>query len=307
MKIGYFADGPWAHKALEKIVTDSCFEIVFIVPRFDTQDPILKEWANKLGVPFLLAENVNSEQFIGVINQFGAELLVSMSFNQILKTPILCMAPKGFINCHAGALPFYRGRNPLNWVLINGESEFGITVHYIDEGIDTGDIIEQQKFPIEGVDNYSTLLSKAINSCADVLYSALKKLATNTVERIRQQDIHPIGTYFCQRVIGDEELTFNQSAVRVHNFIRAITLPGPGARCFHGDQEYAILSSELILGAPEYIATIGEVTARNSKGCVVKVADSSILITQMSEVFDGKVAEKFTPDFRVGTRFKVGK
>nr|WP_247682501.1 methionyl-tRNA formyltransferase [Pseudoalteromonas sp. MMG013] len=267
----------------------------------------MKEWANKLGVPFLLAENVNSEQFINVVNQYSVDLLVSMSFNQILKTPILSMAPKGFINCHAGALPFYRGRNPLNWVLINGESEFGITVHYIDEGIDTGDIIEQHKFPIADVDNYSTLLSKAINSCADVLYSALKKLATDTVKRIRQQDIHPIGTYFCQRVIGDEELTFNQSAVRVHNFIRAITLPGPGARCFHNDKEYAVLRSELILGAPEYIATIGEVTARNTKGCVVKVADSSILVTQMSEILEGKIGEKFTPDFRIGTRFKVGK
>ncbi|WP_197740079.1 formyltransferase family protein [Vibrio taketomensis] len=70
---------------------------------------------------------------------------------------------------------FYRGRNPLNWALINGESKFGITVHYVDEGIDTGDIVEQRLYSITQEDNYQTLLDKAINECANVLFSAILK------------------------------------------------------------------------------------------------------------------------------------
>ena len=71
-----------------------------------------------------------------------------MSYDQIIKEDLLKLPLKGFINCHAGALPFYRGRNVLNWVLINGESEFGITVHYIDEGIDTGAILLKKELNI---------------------------------------------------------------------------------------------------------------------------------------------------------------
>ena len=73
------------------------------------------------------------------------------------------MPKYGAINCHAGKLPDYRGRNILNWALINDEKEFGITVHFIDEGIDTGDIILQESFEIKDSDNYKSLLDLAIN------------------------------------------------------------------------------------------------------------------------------------------------
>ena len=68
------------------------------------------------------------------------------------------MPALGTINCHAGKLPFYRGRNVLNWAIINGESEFGITVHFIDDGIDTGDIIKQKTYPISLNDDYKSIL-----------------------------------------------------------------------------------------------------------------------------------------------------
>ena len=89
-----------------------------------------------------------------------------MSFNQIFKKEIINLPLLKTINCHAGKLPFYRGRNILNWVLINDEKEFGVTVHYMDEGIDTGDIIMQDSFSISGLDDYSTLLLRSYEACA---------------------------------------------------------------------------------------------------------------------------------------------
>ena len=301
MKIGYFADGPWAHKAIEEIVASKSFEIAFIVPRYDTQDVILKEWANELGVPFLPCKNVNDLNFINSLSQYHPDILVSMSFNQILKKEIIEYAPKGFINCHAGALPFYRGRNPLNWALINGAESFGITVHYVDEGIDTGDIVEQRTYPITLTDNYESLLSQAIRECSKVLFSAINKIESGFFERIKQSDIHPIGTYFGIRTEGDENINFSWSALRVHNFIRAIAYPGPGARFLIDVQEYAIESAHLIDHAPNYIATCGEVVGRSAGGVVVKVGDSSIRITSIRRVEENI---KFTPQFKIGTRLK---
>ena len=182
MKIGYFADGPWSHLALDKIIQDKELEIVFIVPRFDTQDPVLKEKSKELGIDFLPIKDVNAPSSIEKLEEYKADIFVSMSFNQILKSDILSKPNFGFINCHAGALPFYRGRNVLNWVLINDEKEFGVTVHYIDEGIDTGDIILQKKSKITDSDNYRSILDKAILLCAEALHEALNEILSGTAK-----------------------------------------------------------------------------------------------------------------------------
>lgn len=304
MKIGYFADGPWSHETIRLISETEGLNISFIVPRFDTQDPVLKDWADKLGVPYIPVKNVNSAEFIQDIKKYDADLFISMSFNQILRKEIINTPKLGFINCHAGALPFYRGRNPLNWALINGEKSFGITVHYVDEGIDTGDIIEQRLYPISLSDDYASLLELAINECANVLHSATVKLNHNMAKRLKQTDIHPVGTYFGMRTFGDEIIDFHWPCVQVHNFIRAINYPGPCARCLIGDTEYAIQLSELISDAPNYIATVGEVLGRTSKGVVVKVGDKTILLTLMAEIEEGMPVKPFVPQFRIGTRFK---
>jgi methionyl-tRNA formyltransferase len=304
MKIGYFADGPWSHEAIKLISETDGLVISFIVPRYDTQDPFLKEWAINHNIPFIPAENVNSPDFLELVSQYDVDLLVSMSFNQILKSPILKLSKHGFINCHAGALPFYRGRNPLNWAIINGEKEFGITVHYVDEGIDTGDIIKQEMFPITETDTYASLLRLAIKECANVLYAAIVEISTEKSDRIVQDSIHTVGTYFGIRTYGDENLSLNQPARNVFNFIRAITLPGPCARCLIENQEFAIVTAEMIPEAPIYIATVGEVLGRNERGIVVKVNDSTLLVTSTAKVINGVVGEPFTPRFRIGTRLK---
>lgn len=307
MRIGYFGDGPWAALALEKITQDERFEIVFVTPRYDTQDPELKRWAEKLKVPFLINENVNNKEFLNQIKRFECDILVSMSFNQILRTDILQIAPQGFINCHAGALPFYRGRNPLNWVLINGEKEFGITVHYVDEGIDTGDIITQRLLSISEEDTYATLLERSFFHCADVLLEGLNKIKSATVKAIAQETIHPVGTYFGQRRQGDELINWSWPSERIFNFVRAITLPGPGARCYiDGKKEIAILKAESIEHAPEYISTCGEVIGRDNSGVVVKTGDTTLRITEVADVNeDGSLDSPRIPKLLIGRRLRA--
>ena len=143
LKLGYFADGPWSHNAFEKIVNDDRFDIKFIVPRTDTQDVSLSNFSKKYDIDYFKLKNVNSITSINKISDYDCDVLVSMSFNQIFRKEIINLTRIGIINCHAGKLPFYRGRNILNWVLINDDKEFGITVHFVDEGIDTGDVVLQ--------------------------------------------------------------------------------------------------------------------------------------------------------------------
>jgi len=303
MRIGYFADGRWAHKALDRIRRLKEMQVAFIVARYESPDPVLKAAADDLGVPFLVDENVNREAFRSKISDLQVDLNVSMSFNQILKRPILELAPKGFINCHAGALPFYRGRNVLNWVLINGEKRFGVTVHHIDEGIDTGDIIEQRFAPIGPDDAYADLLDRAVELCADTLESALVAIRDETDTRTPQADIHPVGQYCSARRDGDEWIDWSWSSERIHNLVRGIAPPAPGARTTLNGATVAVLRTKRIPGAPSYIDRPGSVVGRVPEGVIVKTGDTTVRVTHIADVADGKLENKRTPSVRIGTVF----
>jgi len=296
MRIGYFADGPWSHLALKKIAEDDRFNVCFIVPRFDAPDPVLADWARRLGVDFLPLRDVNAPERLAVLERHEADLFVSMSFNQILKKPLLALPRHGSINCHAGALPFYRGRNILNWALINDAKEFGVTVHFIDEGIDTGDIIHQRTAPICDSDTYATLLDRAVVLCADVLHEALVGLATGVIHRRPQATIHPVGFYCGRRIHGDEWIDWNWSSRRIFNFVRAITTPGPCARSMVDGHEVLVRRTALIPNALNYIGTPGEIIGVKDEGIVVKTGDSTILLLDV----DGDSEIRFRIGQRLG-------
>ncbi len=306
MKIGFFGDGKWAHLSLTKILDSQSFQVVFIVARNENPDKVLREYAEKFRIPFFVHPNVNSAEFLETIGKFNPDLNVSMSFNQIMKPEIIRLAPEGFINCHAGALPFYRGRNILNWAIINGEKEFGVTVHFIDEKIDTGDIILQNFCTMEPEDNYGSLLEKASKLCSETLIEVLQKFQQGKVERIKQCSVHQVGLYCSQRQFGDEEIDWNWTSERIHNFIGGISLPGPGARTSMGEKLFAILRSEKIPGAPEYLDKPGRVIGKKADGIIVKTGDSTIILKEIAEVnSSGNVGEAKIPDFRVGTTLGI--
>lgn len=276
MRIGYFADGPWSHKAFNKIIEDHSIQMVFVMIRYDKQDSILIQMSQEHNIPVELCKNVNTAEAIDKLRSYNADLFVSMSFNQIFKKELMNLPPQKTINCHAGKLPFYRGRNILNWALINDEKEFGITVHYVDEGIDTGDIILQKIYSISDEDNYSTLLSRAYDGCADVLYQAIKLIQNNQVKRIKQNDIDPIGMYCGMRQSGDEIINWNQSSREIFNFVRALCIPGPQATSWIDGKKIQINKVKLIKEAHNYKNIPGQVIGRTSSGFLVKTKDTML-------------------------------
>jgi methionyl-tRNA formyltransferase len=251
-------------------------------------------FAEKYGIDYLKHENINSNEFIKYIKKYNCDLFISMSFDQIFKREIINLPKHKIINCHAGKLPFYRGRNVLNWVLINDEEEFGITVHYVSEGIDTGDIILQRTFPITDNDNYFTLLNKAYIECSKILFDSVKLIQNGSVKLIKQQDIHPIGFYCGRRQEGDEVIDWNQTSRELFNFIRAICKPGPMAQSKVNNKIIKINNSTLIENACIYKGTVGQVVGKSEKGLYIKTKDTVLHITEY--YYDGKI--------KIGDRLK---
>lgn len=295
IKIGYFADGPWSHVAFEKLRSDARIVIQFIVPRFDTTDIALKNYAATYNIDYFKNKNINSEEFIQKIKSYDCDLLISMSFNQIFKKQIINLTHQGIINVHAGKLPFYRGRNILNWALINDEKEYGITLHYVDEGIDTGDIILQRTYSITDEDTYKTLLENSYIECADILLKGVEHILDNKVDRIPQKSIHPFGFYCGRRGVGDENINWNQTSRELFNFVRSICLPGPQARAFLKSKEIKINKVREFKGVPSYKGVVGQVLAKTTDGFLVKTTDTYIEV--LSYQYDGKV--------RTGDRFTL--
>lgn len=287
IKVGYFGDGPWAHEAFKRLIDDEAIEIRFITVRYDKRDLKLMALAEAEHIPVEIHQNINSDEFLDRVSKYDADLFVSMSFNQIFKTRTINYPPLKTINCHAGKLPFYRGRNILNWALINDEKEFGITVHYVDEGIDTGDIILQRTYPITDEDDYSTLLNTAYTGCADVLYEAIKEIQSGTVRSIRQDTIDPVGMYCGMRGRGDEIINWNTGSREIFNFVRAICSPGPMATSMLNGKEIKINRVREVGGAHRYINTPGQILGKTEHGFYVKTKDTFIEVTEY--MYDGRI------------------
>lgn len=299
MRIVFFGDSVWGAAGLGGLLRDG-HTIPLVVLRRRPSDDAMQQAAANAAIPTAQPANVNAPEFVERIRELAPDLNVSMSYEQILQPAILEAAPQGFINGHAGRLPHYRGRNVINWAIINDEREIGLTVHYIDAGIDTGDIILQRTVAIEWTDDYATVLEKIYSTLPDLLVEAVRQIADGTAARTVQAALP--GSYFSRRVPGDEWLDWSQSSRVLYNKIRAITRPGPGARTVLGSRELVIWRADYDPQWPAYLATPGEVVGREAEGVMVKTGDSTLRISSIQFADE---AEPIRPTWRIGTRLGV--
>jgi methionyl-tRNA formyltransferase len=301
MRLLFFGDGAWAADSLRRIARRP-WPVAAVVLRRGPSDDSLAKAARELGLPTLQPGNVNSPEFLEIVRSFAPELNVSVSYDQIVRRPLLDSAPRGFVNFHAGKLPLYRGRNVVNWALINGETEIGITGHYMDEGIDTGDIVLQRTLPIGWTDGYGDVLDRVVAAFPELVESTLGLIAENAAVPRRQA--HLPGTYFGMRKEGDEWLDWSDTSRALHNKVRAITRPGPGARTRIGDERVIVWKAHWDPAWPLYRATPGEVVGRRGDGVIVKTGDSTLLVREAAAPAAGRPPG--VPAWPVGTRLGSG-
>ncbi|MEX6780121.1 methionyl-tRNA formyltransferase [Limnospira fusiformis] len=162
----------------------------------------------------------------------GAEpdLIWVTDYRYLLPPRFLQIAPLGAINLHPSLLPKYRGRASINWAIINGESELGLTAHFIDEGIDSGDIILQEKFELKPDEDIQDALTKLMPLYRSVTRQVIQYFQLGSVPRYPQNESLAIS--FPSRKPKDGKIDWGQSAEKVCNLIRAVTYPYPGAFSF---------------------------------------------------------------------------
>ena len=225
------------------------------------------------------------------------ELNLSVSFNQIFKSDIIQIPTLGVVNFHAGHLPFYRGRNVINWAIINGETTIGLTSHFVDAGIDTGDIILQRTLPIEWTDTYEDVLKKVVQALPALVIDTVRTFADGRVNRKSQSS--ELGTYFPARKDGDEWLDWSDTSRNIYNKIRGITRPGPGSQTLLGKQLVKIWRASYDPAWPSYLATPGHIVKRcPQNGITVKTGDSTIVLHEVQ--VEGN--DPCVPHWPIGTR-----
>ena len=300
MHILLFGDGAWAANSLKRLSQEGR-SLAGVVVRAKSSDETLENLARELGLAVYRPASVNDPAFLSNIAELKPDLNLSISYNQIFRRPMIELAPLGFVNFHAGKLPYYRGRNVINWALINGESEIGLTAHYIDEGIDTGDIILQRTLPVSWTDTYGDVLRNVVDAFPSLVSEAVSLIADGSAVRQPQADgLH--GTYFASRADGDEWLDWTDTSYNLHNKIRAISRPGPGARTTLGGDPVIIWRAFYDTCWPKYIATPGQVVGLNpQEGVLVKTGDSTLLVEEVQRGGD----EPMTPRWPIGTRVGV--
>ena len=201
--------------------------------------------ANK-GIPVHAPEDANHPLWIERIAKLDPEYIFSFYYRNLLSEPLLALAKKGAFNLHGSLLPRYRGRAPANWVLVNGETETGVTLHRMVKRADAGAIVAQQRVAIERSDTGLTLHAKLRTAASDLLRDTLPNMLQGNITETPQDESK--ATVFGRRTPADGKLVWAKPAEELFNLVRAVTRPYPGAFCAVGEHKLIVWSADVVKG-----------------------------------------------------------
>jgi methionyl-tRNA formyltransferase len=192
----------------------------------EVREPATKAWARARGVPVLQPAKVRDGALAGALGALTPDLLVVVAYGRILGTDLLRLAPQGAVNVHASLLPRHRGAAPIQWALAAGDTETGVTVMQMDEGLDTGDVLLQRTLAISPDDDGDRLARRLSPLGGEALVEALALLSAGRLVPVRQDHARATLAPVLQKEHG--RLDFTLPAARLADRIRGFT-PWPGA------------------------------------------------------------------------------
>ncbi|MFH1082639.1 MAG: bifunctional UDP-4-amino-4-deoxy-L-arabinose formyltransferase/UDP-glucuronic acid oxidase ArnA [Pseudomonadota bacterium] len=198
------------------------------------------ELAAALNIPVYAPEDINHPLWVKKIREIEPDIIFSFYYRNLVQSPILDIPPMGCLNLHGSLLPKYRGRCPINWVLVNCEEETGVTLHYMTPRPDDGDIVCQKGIRISGDDTARSLHEKAATAAFEMLDDVLPQIAAGTAPRHPQD--HAAATYYGGRGPEDGEIDWTKTATEVRGLVRAVSLPFPGAFSHVGNRKCLLWS-----------------------------------------------------------------
>jgi methionyl-tRNA formyltransferase len=232
-----------------KVLLAHRIEIPLIVTH--TDDPAEEIWfasvartAGEYGIPAIAPDDANAPAVIERVTACRPDFLFSFYYRRMLKRPLLALPQRGALNVHGSLLPKYRGRAPVNWAILHGETETGATLHYMTEKPDDGDIVAQMRVPILPDDTAREVFDKVTIAAELTLDGVLPELIRGTAPRRPQNLIQ--GSYFSGRKPEDGVIDWSRSATEIHNLVRAVAPPYPGASTMLAGKPARILRTRVL-------------------------------------------------------------
>ncbi len=232
-----------------KVLLDAGLDVALVVTHED--DAAESRWFDSVadaarahGLEVQSPTDPNAPATVAEIEALQPDFVFSFYYRALLGARLLGCARLGALNMHGSLLPRYRGRAPVNWAIVNGEQETGVTLHYMTERADAGDIVDQQAVPILQDDDARAVLAKVARTAEVVLARSLPRLLNGSAPRTPQrlQD----GGYFGRRRPEDGRIDWRRSALQIHNLVRGVAPPFPGAFTEVGGQRLWIYRTRLI-------------------------------------------------------------
>jgi methionyl-tRNA formyltransferase len=213
-------------------------------------DPRERQWyasvaqaARDYGLAVIAPDDANTPELQARVAALQPDLLFSFYYRSLLGAPLLRAARRGALNMHGSLLPAFRGRAPVNWAILKGAHETGATLHYMVERADAGDIVDQQAVPILADDEAREVFAKVTVAAECVLARSLPGVIAGTAPRTPQRP-EP-GQYFGRRTPEDGRIDWSRPALEIHNLVRAVAPPFPGAFAAVGGERWEILRTRL--------------------------------------------------------------
>lgn len=200
----------------------------------------IKTTANELNLKVYQPENI--KQSTEYLKSLKPDIIITCAYGQIIPKEILQIPPLGCINVHGSLLPKLRGGAPIHHAIINGDKETGITIMYMDETMDSGDIISQEKMTINETDNLDVIYEKMSHLGAKLLIETLPSIINGTNKRIKQNE--NLVTYGYNITKSEEKINFDRPIINIHNHIRGLSTI-PGAYCYLENKRLKIYQSEI--------------------------------------------------------------
>ena len=257
----------------------------------------VKAVAVEHGLPVLQPLSLKDERFIGELKSYNADIFVVVAF-RILPVQVFTIPPQGTLNIHASLLPRYRGAAPINWAIINGEKETGVTSMLIDEKVDTGNILLQEKTEITPEMTAGELHDKLALLGAKLLLRTLDGLQKNRIQPIIQNNALASKAPKITRELC--HLKFDKPVDRVYNLIRGLN-PYPAAFCYHKGNLLKIFTGKPVYEPP--VAKCGEISAIGKDYFDIACIDGIIRVTDVQLQGKRRMA---VADFLNGYKINIG-
>lgn len=238
--------------------------------------PPVKETARALNIPVFQPLRIKDPDFINLLKGLSPDVIVVVAFGRILPRDILVLPEYGCINVHASLLPKYRGAAPIHWAVINGEKSTGITTMYMDEGLDTGDMILREAVPIHEEDNVGDLHDRMASLGASLLTKTLSLIKSGQAPRTPQAGE---SSYAPMLTAEDERILWDRPARDIYNQVRGMN-PWPGARAtMHGKVLKIWRAAALEEDGSDLLP--GQVISSGADGILVRAGTGRLKITEL--------------------------